>query len=403
MSKLGDDIRRISRYEYLLKLINQIKGSADQGGKDPLEGDRATTYLVTDGKNNNTFTTNGSPGETQPNDSSIPSINPAFNQAYQEGYNSGSHNTDAANKLGNEDNLTTGDNTNKDGWFDTNSVLNRISDLFGKVPPAAGNLINTLSGLTTADGTRPMAVHLNDAAFSWVPPNTAIGAFDPGPDPAWTLGTYWSCTSPAVAYGSTPSICADSAIATVQTTFPTPYPAGYADAYWDPGTLTLAGVGDYTFVWYQGPGAPPNTSHILQNSCTGAPGGAADSCAVVAAPKRTWIDMGLTQLAWVTPISPAFSPFSYSVVSQFMPNPYDVNVPMEYRNGSSILDLKTTGGDEVRIGPLRDGGWYLYFRDSGNFNLPSGPSTDNSVYVIGADRMPSGFITPNELLTRLPI
>ena len=57
----------------------------------------------------------------------------------------------------------------------------------------------------------------------------------------------------------------------------------------------------------------------------------------------------------------------------------------------------------MRIGPLRDGGWYIYFRDPGNSNLPQGLPTANSVYTIGNDRTPSGFITPNQLATMLPI
>lgn len=81
-------------------------------------------------------------------------------------------------------------------------------------------------------------------------------------------GYYWSVSSPSPGEGAAPRLAIDAGIAAIIAAFPSPYPIGYGDAYWEPSSLTASGV-NYDFTWYQGPGASPNTVLCTRNVCDG--------------------------------------------------------------------------------------------------------------------------------------
>ncbi len=65
--------------------------------------------------------------------------------------------------------------------------------------------------------------------------------------------------------------------------------------------------------------------------------------------------------------------------------------------------MTTSQGDDVRLGPIRQDGCDMYYRDPLNSNLPVGNDTDNSVLIINNNRTHGGFITPNQLTKLLPV
>jgi len=398
LSKYGDDIRRISKYEKLIQLIEELRKGKGQDDKSPIQGTRGIAYG--DGGGKPLSTSKASIGTTKPNNNGIVPKFGDKSTGHPEGSNQSEDPTDGANKQGSPDDINGLDNTSRDGWYDAASILQNIADSYSKIPPIPQWVLNALTGLQTDDG-RGIVAHFLDAAFAFVAPITASGPYDPGADPTWENGKYWSLSSPAVAYGPTVYQAVTESIAAVKIAFPAAYPSGYGDAYFDQAGIVFDSPGDYTYTWYQGPGAPPNVAHVVQADCPG-PSGADFACTITSPPSAKWTDMGVTQLAWVSPITPALVNVGYNLMGRFIPNPFDINVPVQYQNGASILDVKTLSGDAVRIGPLRDGGWYMYYRDAGADNVPVGDFNEYSVYTVNVDRTAAGFITPNQLKVLLP-
>ncbi len=166
MSNYGDDIRRISRYEKLLKLINEGKGTADQSDKGEIPGGKGVSYA--NGSNNKT-----SAGGSLPNNGGAFGSG-EFSTGQGDGVSVGNQLLDGVNSQGNSGNLTNPDNTQKDGWYDLASILNGVKDVYDKGVPTTGQLINSLTGIQTDDATRDLLIHLKDAAFAFVPPDTRL-------------------------------------------------------------------------------------------------------------------------------------------------------------------------------------------------------------------------------------
>ncbi len=418
MSKYGEDIRRISRYEQLLKLINEAKATADQAEKDALLGSRSIAYL--DPTTLATSAKNGAINVTQPTNGGVTPGGPVGTglTSGTSGAVSGAGDLlNSLNNTGSSSSLGSGSNNDKQGVYDAASLLNNTADAYGKEPPLDGETIGQITGLQTADGSRGIVVGIKDALTAFMGPSDWTTPISPGVDPTYTPGIVYHLYG---AYAnSIKGVLAASAPPGFSwygitngnldgTNFLTSFsPSG------DPGTYMLlsANPGAYLgrLVINQGGDifGPIATYAMGTQTSIGAMdcGLTSDSnaaCAAAPPLQSAWSDLGVTQLAWLSPLTGVVPPYSLDLVGRFIPNPFDVNVPTQYQNGSSILDLKTIGGDTVRIGPLANGGKYMYFSNPSNSNLPTGSTTANSVYTINGDRTPGGFITPNQLATMLP-
>lgn len=400
MSKFGDDIRKISRYDELLRLIQQKSGS---GSNPVVNGAIAGARGVAYGGNGGGTTT--SPGGSSPNNNGgTTDTKVTKSDGTKEGESSAVDGaTDAANAIttgSSSSDLDNPDNTSKDGYYDAKSLLDNTKDAFGK--GATDGLINSITGLMTDDSARNLLVHLKDAALSFVPPDDWAGAFAGGADPTWSASYYYTASNFAGTLDGATFNLAGKAVADITNGY---YISGI------PATVTkvdiiggtpnpVTGNGDYVIeYYYTTPGGTTtgpvtNNISITRHSCTSV-GTPSIACQAVAPTATSWTDLGLTQLGFVTPLSPLLAPLNLSSVGKFIPNPYDVNVPTDFADGNSILDLKTVSGDNVRIGPLKDGGWYMYYSDGAG--APVGAGTDNTVFMVKNDRKPGGFITPNQL------
>jgi len=408
MSTYGDNIRKISRYDELKKLINQQSG-VNLEAKSSINGARSTAYL-----NPNTDDVQaaaaGAVGATKPRGTTNQKlINEAGDRAGEAGQTAGAEGSKIGISGLGED-LATGDNSDRDGFFDTESVLDYTVDAAGKAVASAGYDIRALTGLFTDDGTRSIVVHVMDAAFAFIPPVDRTGAFDGGGlVPDWAVGFYFSCVSfrgtsyettfllagaaeaaAMVGYNSVPT---NSTITSVEFTSTT-YVFGDTSGDYQVDITYTHNVSGSTFVV----GANLTTTRI---SCVASPSAL---CVATNPTQGDWNDLGITQLAWASGITPRLgTPFFYDKAGRFVPNPFDVNVPIEFQDGASILDLQSTDGAKVRVGPLRDGGWYVYYRDVGNSNLPVGAATANSVFTVQPNNASGGYITPNQLTKMLPM
>lgn len=328
----------------------------------------------------------------------------------------------AATKAGGSGNLTDGDNSERDGWYDAKSLLDGTADNFGKEPPTEGGVlkVNSITGATNDAASRAIIVHLAEAAWSFVGPTAWTTPLLGPVDPSYTPGAVWSIiagTGSVRSFGTVFDQMVSAAVATY-TTFPVQcYSENPATSKVTgppaPGntikfsTTLGANVGDtiggdrYTEATYA-TGLVIGAGEYGLQDC-GLSVGDTASCSATPPTSHTWDDLGVTQLAFTTATSVALMPYSYNQIGRFLPNPFDVNIPTEYGEGASILDLKTIGGDPIRIGATRDGGFYLYYRDPTNDNAPLGAGTANSVYLVGGNGIPKGFITPNELGNLMPI
>lgn len=404
MSNYGDNIRKIARYQYLLDKILAGQSALDALTKASIKGTRAIAYL--DKSSLASSAVNGATGTLKPN-SSVGANNAA--SGARNGAQSALDAADPSNgasESGNTGDLASDDNTEKDGYYDIESLLNNTKDDYDKSPPtgAAREVINGLTGMRTSAGRAAHAL-FRDGAY--VGPNNVDNANEAPVDSTFTSGLVWALISGGTKYFAqsfSELMGVRSALDGSEARNVSPGPP-----YNSPATVgsniifTFApayssGTG-YGFVAYS-PGASINIGTYGQEDC-GLNVGSAAVCALPNPPTGSWPDLGLTQLAWVSTVVGPVNPLANA--GRFVPNPFDVSVPVEYTNGSSILDLETTSGLDVRIGPLRDGGWYVYYRDVSNNNLPVGSASANSVYIVHANRETGGFISPNQLSTMLPI
>jgi len=397
VSKFGDDIRKIAKYDELKKLIEQLGGGTlNQTKKGAVDGARGVAYF--NGGNSTSSPGSSSPDSNTDKDKDKESTGTKDGEAAA--VDSAKDVLNAAQTGSSGSDLTNPDNTNKDGYYDAKSLLDNSIDAFGK--GATDGLINTLTGLMTDDSLRNLMVHLKDAALSFVPPDDWAGAFAGGADPTWSSSYYYTASNFAGTLDGATFNLAGKAVADITNGY---YISGI------PATVTkvdiiggtpnpVTGNGDYVIEYYYttpgGTTAGPVTNNIAvtRHSCTSV-GTPSIACQAVAPTSTSWTDLGLTQLGFVTPLSPLLAPLNLSSVGKFIPNPYDVNVPTDFADGASILDLKTVSGDSVRIGPMKDGGWYMYYSDGAG--APVGAGTDNTVFTVKNDRKPGGFITPNQL------
>ena len=415
MSSFGDDIRTISKYEELLQLIRSGTGGVVQSNKGPISGGRGVSYGV-DGTVQSNATT-GTVGGSKPtgpggdkSENGTPKDSP-IEEGSANVVDGAGDALDAATNSGSSDDLDSGDNTDRDGWYDTESVVDGAKDALGKLPPSNNQVLNTLTGLMTDDAQRKLIVHLRDAAVSFLAPSDRTSALESIPDPEWDQNYYYTAlnfsgSQQGSTFAEAGKRLMDSMVGYPMSGFP-----GYSISrvefvqiinYTGPGDS-----GDYQInYWYSNGvienGPVLNNIAVTAGVCT-APGTPSLYCRIVAPSAPFSTDLGATQLGWIGEITAATAPFVYGDMGKFIPNPFDINIPTEYSNGASILDVKTLAGDNVRIGPLREGGFYVYYRDPGNDNLPTGSADDYSVFVVNNDRTPYGFITPKELATKLPI
>lgn len=408
MAKFGDDIRRIARYQELLDLIRKNDSAVNQTAKSALDGARGIAF-----GSNAANTSKGSTGTAPPsgtgNANSDGKATKAGTQAGEAAATDGAADAlSAATLNGTTADLDSADNTARDGWYDTTSLVDAAVDALGK-SPAGDSKVNSLTGLTTDDGLRKLVVHLQDAALAFIGPSDWEGSLTPIQDSTWNANYYYTATNFAGSATESTFNRAGKAVADLTRGF---YITGLASTITNveyvSTTIGGGGSGDYTINYYYtnssgvvtGPVA--NNIGVTRNSCT-APGNPSAFCLTSAPTTTTWgVDLGVTQLAFATAITPLLSVIPYSSVGRFIPSPYDINIPTEYGDGASILDVKNLAGDPLRIGALKDGGFYIYYRDVSAGNAPLGAGTANTVYTVGSNKIPTGFITPNELGKLLP-
>jgi hypothetical protein len=399
MSKLGDDLRRIVRYQELLDLINSENGTADQTEKGAIDGARGIAY-------GNGSTVNGSatgtPGVTKPDGGGI-KPNPIVDVGTGDG-ESGA--TDGAkdvldnDKIENTDDLSDPDNSLRDGWYDLESLLDGAVDALGKYPPAPNSniAINALTGLTDSAATRALVIHLKEAANAFIAPSDRESSNERVEDSEYEQGTFYQALVPTLTEFTTAMEAANAIAAYTDLTSPFA-PTSFSS--WQGGPPTIGDSPKYPlFIDSRGPPAF-TISPVYAAACDGSFGAPPTSpyvCPIIA-PAVLWADLGATQLAFKTSQSSSIAPFSASKDGQFIPHPYDDNIPSDFVDGVSIIDAKTTNGDDVRIGPLHYGGWYAHYSTGG---VPTGDATANSVLIINANRTHGGFVTPNQLLRMLP-
>lgn len=395
MSKYGDDIRRISRYQELLDLIRQNK-LTEQDKKDVIDGQRGIAYAAVNGA---TSAITGTPGVTKPDNDGI---TPPVDKPRVDVPDDGDSNNDN-DSVGDSD-LSDSDNTDRDGWYDADSLLSGDKDEYGKYPPKPGDglNINSLTGLS--DSTRPIITHLKEAANAFIGPNDRDDANQFVADPAYTPGFFYRVNN---AGGSNFEDVPTPAAAITSGT-------NYLDGVLTPDRLPVSFVG-----WFTTGGSastPPDTVGVPKNmrfedalgnlindsvnylACTIT--SSIYACPIVSV-GVAWADLGATQMAWTTEVSARVDPFEYNMAGKFNPHPYDGNVPTSLQNGTSSLDLTTNQSNTVRIGPLGSDGWYAAYTDSLGGSI-AGDANSATVLKINADRSHGGFITPNALAKILP-
>ena len=411
----GDDIRRISKYAYLLKLVRQAQSTADQLKKDAILGKKSTVLINgVDGTSSAAATAAASGGTIKTPSGGGNTSDTAADVAGDIGSSVGTAIADAVSNTisgsvwgaGGGGGGGSTNNTNSPGAFDANSVIKGVKDVFGKNPPSIGDLVTVLTGLKLPDGNN-LITYLQDYANSFVPGEGFVNPFTPVPDSTWQNGYYWAATNFA---GSSQAS--------------TPGTAGFVQATSSIGTVTglgviedvsiigfsslttTAGAYDVTFKYR-------NTStnvieygfnriNVNRLACV-SPGVPSAACTAFAPNSNDW-GYGLpAQLAWVTPLTALSIRVGFELIAgRFAGSPLDPKLPKEYREGMySILDVDTTAGVPVRIGPLDNGGFYIYERNP-TTGLPVGSTSLNSVAIVKQNHTFGGYITPASLATQLP-
>lgn len=412
----GEDIRRISKYAYLLKLIRETQSTADQAKKLAITGTKSTVFIngingAVSGANTGaagggTVKTPGGGGGTTAED--------AADIAGDIGENVGSAIADAASDIiggsiggaGGGGGGGTANNNNSPGAFDVNSVIKGVKDVFGKPPPGLGDLVSTITGLKLPNGNN-LVTYLREYASSFVPGEGFVNPFTPIPDPGWQNGYYWQATNFA---GSSEA--------------PTPGLAGFAQAVAGIGTVSPLGVIEDVSVKGITSATPSSVDYdvsykyrdLSNNSITyadnriivtrlvcAAPGIPSSACTATAPNANDWGDSLPAQLAWVTPITGLLVQVGFELIAgRFAGSPYDPKLPKSYREGQfSILDVENSAGVPIRIGPLADGGFYLYERSLAT-GAPVGSPSLPSVAIVKQNNGFGGYITPAQLNYLLP-
>ena len=396
MSKFGDDIRRISKYQELLDLIRQTGSDVNQSTKGAINGARGIAYGL-DGAG-----TKGTPGVTLPNNNKATPVDSKVSTGTKEGekeaVDSAKTAMNAGTKGGAGGDLGSLDNTDRDGWYDADSILQGVKDGFNKVPPVNNKVINAITGLVNAAG-RKIIAHLRDAAISMIGPDDLADINQQVTDPTYIPGYYYVTVGAGpggdLAYKEpTQQLIINDIIASwAQYLAPGRNPAVFDGWQTVPPSLSSHPVNAKI--------QDPTGNYLISvDVITCSTGGNIRACPIVP-PYAAWTTLGATQLGWITAISPVTGPFFYSQMGRFMPHPYDSSVPPEFADGASILDLISAAGNTVRLGPLAAGGWYLYYRDAIT-GLPTGSVDSESVYTVHDDRTPGSFITPTALSKLLP-
>ena len=432
MSEYGDNIRKIAHYEYLLKLIRQAQATADEAKKLAIGANKSIAYL--DKSSLSAIQQAAVSGATKPTTpaNQLPSGSPVIDRdagvatdAAKDGASQAIDNQNPLNgvsSLGPVIDAGGTDNTGKDGVYNIDSILDAAVDSAGKYPPVpsgdggvsnsryTGDTINALTNLQTDDESRILRVSLADATWGSLGPSDWDNIYTPPPDPTYTPGRIWALISGVTKYFSNTFNGLMSVREEVDGTVArssvggSPYineaVVGSSIIFTNP--LSPTGGTVYAFKAYDS--LAVGIGQYGQEPCGLSTGSQAVCDVATANPPLTlkWSDLGFTQLGWVSGLFLGISPYTAEYVGRFMPNPFDINVPDSYINGGSILDLKTLDGTPLRIGPLREGGWYMYYRDPMNSNLPAGNVTDASVGVVNSNRTFNKFITPNELAKMLP-
>lgn len=425
MSDLGNDIRRISKYNELIKLIDEVRGIAVQAQKLSIANKKSIAYLDTN--NLDTTVVEGASGQTQPNaqintgNTGTPDGNGgAYNNTNGTGTSQGGTTPGPSNETPEggassggsaSDSLSNMSTTDRDGVYDSESILDNTQDTEEKAPPAiypdgapGAPSINTITNLQTDDETRDVMVHLADANIAFYPPEDWESQFLGPVEETYRAGYVWSNVldaswtnsfeaSVTAAHTLLQSISATEVGSFLGVDYP------YGSPYEPTGSIPT-GTSSETFGYMFDDPANPGSYFVYPGalqSCASFGGSEPAACSADAPLMYNWPERNVTQLAWLTPYAGVASNYGNDLIGRFVPNPFDISVPTTYENGASILDLKTLGGTAVRLGPLPSGGWYFYYRDVANSNLPTGSVTANSVLVIRPDRTSAGYITPNSL------
>lgn len=403
ISKFGEDIRRISRYQELLDKIRQLESGIEQLPKAAITGIRSIAYT-----SSSAAAVTGTPGVTKPDDNGV-DTNPTDDKGEEDGEDKldkdGQNVTDSSTSAA----LDSLDNSERDGWYDLDSILQGAKDGLGKVPPTNNDVINTITGASTAAG-RQMVIHLRPAETSFIGnASTPDGenSFYSEVDPDWDQDYYYTALNFTGSVDGPTFDMAGEALANAMIGYHLPaIPGSVIDRVDYVGSIhgPFPSSGDYQIEYYYSVGATQtgpiaNNIAVTVHDCS-APGNPSPSCLIVGPNIATWTDMLATQLAWVEALTPTLTPIPYDYVGRFVPHPYDVNVPTEYEEGASILDLVTENGSDARIGPLANGGFYAYYSDGAG--APTGDANAASVYIINPNKTPGGYITPTALSKMLP-
>ncbi len=398
MSKYGDDIRRISKYQELLDLIRQNKNSVNQTTKAAVDGARGVAY-----GGNGVSTSKGTPGDTSPDNNDVTDKRDTRQDVKRDGESKVGD--DDINHVGDSD-ISSLDNTNRDGWYDIDSAVQAAKDALGKYPPTEGNpqKIDALTGLLTPGGRKIVAI-FKEAGLGMLGPDDRDSANEKVTDPGYTPGFYFRANNGG---GSTVQDIRTAAEAVqsgkeyLDSALPSPRPpVTFLDWYDSTNTSPAPPpsiVNTSGFMRYED--TLSNVSSLTATYLACSTASDLFSCPVVG-PAVLWADLGATQIAWCTLISAIYPPFNAEMNGKFVTHPYDDNIPSEYINGASILNLETSLSNTVQIGPLGGGGWYAGYTDSlgGAF---SGNANDASILKINANRTHGGFISPNQLNRLLP-
>ena len=279
-------------------------------------------------------------------------------------------------------------------------MLQNARDQYGKVPARAGDFIDSINGFFSLADGRGMVAHLKGAEASMVGPSnwpegTNLWDFDSTVDSSYVPGYFYEVSGIGVTNNKGATLSAIYDIIT--------------DDYWPTlgPTRNPATIGGWVTV-------PPSVGggavmlRVIDPTGTYTLGVTLNACGTgnsplecpLSPPSEPWTDLGITQVAWVTKFTPQIVDVAVDKVGRFIPHPNDVNVPPEYINGASILDVETRLGNAARIGPLADGGWYAHYSDGSGH--PTGGADTASVLKINSDRTHGGFITPNALSKSLP-
>lgn len=412
MSDYGNDLRKITRYDELKKAIKQAQQTADQAEKLALEARRSIVYI-----NSNTGVVsgavNGAVGVVKPTGNGG-TIGDASSTGLQEGAASAANS--AVSTSGGSSGLADAkpDNTDRQGFYDAQSLLDGAKDGYGKIPPvsaaldAASQIVRSITGLKDETG-RNIVLHAVDAALQFLAPDDRESAFASGNDPSYTGGRVWAIISGGTKYFANTFNGMIGVRAAVDLTKAYGFAGGAVTGIPENGSDIIfssnfaAEIGDNpggTIYEFQPYGATLSIpiGRYGQQDC-GVDPGDTTACAASPPPATTWGDIGFTQLGWVSPLTGGISPYSYALMGRWVSHVYDENVPQRYKDGISNLNLFLADGTTpVTVQPLENGGLAMFY----GTNTPEGDATANSIYTLGVNRSPTGYITPNQLAKMLP-